>query len=182
MNDLSSQSHDNLDNRINLFLTGAAVELQDAYRGALSFFDFNYISSHQIGKQICLRGLDDPGYPPGDRVIYDYFFKLHNDNDLSIFTHAAIARFLGAAHTTMLKWLLATQTNRNAEQLLFYWYTLMEGSAVRTEREKFFREVVNLSNSVSHWRSQFILKLMSKVARRGDGTSQHFKPPEAGRP
>ncbi len=36
----------------------------------------------------------------------------------------------------MLKWVLAAQTNRNAEELLFYWHTPMEESAVRTEREK----------------------------------------------
>jgi hypothetical protein len=31
--------------------------------------------------------------------------------------------------------------------LLSYWYNLMEG-AVRTERERFFQEVVKLANSV----------------------------------
>jgi hypothetical protein len=67
---------------------------------------------------------------------------------------ATIARFLGAAHTTMLKWLLEIQNGRTADQLLTYWHTLMEGS---TEREKFFREVVNVANSVSHCCSQFNL-------------------------
>jgi len=49
----------------------------------------------------------------------------------------------------MLKWLQAAQTNRNAEELLIYWHTLMEDSE-RTQRGNFFREVVNLANSVSH--------------------------------
>jgi hypothetical protein len=53
----------------------------------------------------------------------------------------------------MLKWLLAAQIKRNAEELLIYWHTLMEDSAVRTERERFFRNVVDLARSVSHWRS-----------------------------
>jgi hypothetical protein len=125
---------------------------------------------------MCLRGPDDLGYPPGDHVVYDYFHKLHNKNDLSISAHAAIAHFLGAAHTTMLKWLREAQTTRNAEELLLYWHTLMEGSQVRTEREDFFLEVVKLANSVSHRCSQFTLKLKSKDARRVDATSQHFKP------
>jgi hypothetical protein len=51
-----------------------------------------------------------------------------------------------------------TLTNRNQAELLTYWHTLMEGSVVRTEREQFFQEVVNLANSVSHWRSQFTLE------------------------
>jgi uncharacterized protein YoxC len=53
----------------------------------------------------------------------------------------------------MLKWLLAAQIKPNAEELLSYWHTLMEDLAVRTEREKIFREVVDLAHSVSHWRS-----------------------------
>jgi hypothetical protein len=76
---------------------------------------------------------------------------------LSISAHAAIARFLGAAHTTMLKWLLEVQNGRTADELLIYWHTLMEDSTMSTERDKFFREVVNVANSVSHWRSQFTL-------------------------
>jgi len=73
---------------------------------------------------------------------------------LSISAHATIARFLGAAHGTMLKWLTEAKIGRTAKDLLIYWHTLMEDSSVRTNREKFFQEVVEVAKSVSHWRSQ----------------------------
>ena len=62
----------------------------------------------------------------------------------------------------MLKWLLEAQDGRTAEGLLVYWHNLMENSE-RIERNKFFEEVVNLANSVSHLRSQFNLE--AKVKR-----------------
>jgi len=72
---------------------------------------------------------------------------------LSISAHATIARFLGAAHSTMLKWLTEAKID-TAKDLLIYWHTLMEDSSMRTNREKFFQEVVEVAKSVSHWRSQ----------------------------
>jgi hypothetical protein len=62
---------------------------------------------------------------------------------------------------TMQKWLSAAQNDRTAEEVLIYWHNLMEGS-VRTERERFFREVVNLADAVSHRRLQFTLKLKTR--------------------
>jgi hypothetical protein len=119
---------------------------------------------------VCLRGPEDQGYPLGDCAVYDYFSHLHNDNDLSISAHAAIARFLGAAHKTMLKWLKEAQTTHLAEELPNYWHDLMEGPE-RTERERFFGEVVKVAREfVCFWHSQFTLKLKLKGTPPRDAT------------
>jgi hypothetical protein len=85
-----------------------------------------------------------------DKEVHGYFTSLHNENDSSISAHLAIACFLGAAYRTMLKWLLEAQNNRTPEQLLDHWHLMMERSPGRSDRDKFFLEVVSLANSVNH--------------------------------
>ena len=105
---------------------------------------------------ICLRAPGAPGYPPGDKAVYDYFAGLHHNNDLSVSAHAAIACFLGAAHTTMLNYLRNAQAGRTPMELLGYWHSVMEESEGRAD---FFEGVVNLAKSVNHFHLDFTLKL-----------------------
>ena len=71
---------------------------------------------------------------------------------MSLATHAAIARFLAAAHQTMLKWLKEMQKNNNSnvQWLREQWHEIMETSARREMRRKFFTEVLDTAKTVSH--------------------------------
>lgn len=78
-------------------------------------------------------------------VVYDYFDRLHDGNDMGLSAHIAIARFLGAAHKTMLKWLKNAEADRTPMELLGYWHSVMEESE---RRASFYEEVVELAKSV----------------------------------
>ena len=98
---------------------------------------------------ICLRESTDPGYPPGDKPVVNFFSALPTDNDTA---HVAIASFLAAAHQTMLETLQeAHNEERNGPQLLQYWHELMEPTGVRDRREAFFTKVVQRADSVSRF-------------------------------
>ena len=85
-------------------------------------------------------------------AVFTYFTALSKDNDLSLTAHAAIACFLGAAHTTMLEWLQRAQSERKLDgsQLHTYWQELMEPQGVRNGRDRFFEEVIERANSACH--------------------------------
>jgi len=101
---------------------------------------------------MCLRAPHATGYPPGDEVIYKYFSSLHSSNDSSLSAHVAIARLLGAAYETMLRWLRKAQVGRTPGELLDYWHSVMEGSS---QRANFFQEVVNVAKLVYHFHFHF---------------------------
>jgi hypothetical protein len=100
---------------------------------------------------ICLRGPKDPGFPPPDLEVVEYFKPLSKDNDLSLSAHAAIACFVAAAHETMLKVLQDVQKEKrwNRLELLSYWHNLMEPTGGRSGRDQFFAKVINRANDVS---------------------------------
>ncbi|KAF8347980.1 hypothetical protein F5887DRAFT_673723 [Amanita rubescens] len=108
----------------------------------------------EVGKQIftlpiCLRKSTDPGYPPGDKPVVDFFSALPKDNDPSGTAHIAIASFLAAAHQMMLETLQeAHNQGLNGPQLLQYWHELMEPTGVRDRREAFFTKVVEQAASL----------------------------------
>ena len=111
---------------------------------------------YQVGKHIftlliCLSKQGDPGYPPGDPKVVEYFNALSKTNDLSYSTHIAVASFLAAAHTTMLLWLKRAQDENNlhGQDLLNYWHGIMEPTEEREERNKFYEEVVCKANKAS---------------------------------
>ena len=101
---------------------------------------------------ICLHHPHSPGYPPSDEDVYEYFAKLTTDNGMSLTAHSAIARFLAAAHETMLKWLKEEQQRRgcDGETLRGWWYEIMELEGPRRRRREFFAEVLDEVNTVSH--------------------------------
>jgi hypothetical protein len=66
---------------------------------------------------------------------------------LSYTVHIAVASFIAAAHTTMLKWLKAAE-GQNVGDLHRYWYERME-SGDRSYRNAFFLEVTNLASAAS---------------------------------
>jgi hypothetical protein len=70
---------------------------------------------------------------------------------MSLTSHSAIARFLAAAHRTMLKWLKEEQqrSNFDGEALREWWHAIMEQSAGREKRREFFTEVLAEANAVS---------------------------------
>ena len=93
-------------------------------------------SRYQVGRHtftlpICLRNPNSPGYPLSDEEVHYYFEQITTNNDMSLTAHSAIARFLTAAHETMLKWLKEAQQkyNFNAEALHTWWYDIMERKA-----------------------------------------------------
>ena len=101
---------------------------------------------------ICLHHPHSPGYPPSDEDVHGYFAKLATDNFMNLNAHSAIACFLAAAHETMLKWLKEEQQrgNCNGETLREWWHATMEQKAVRRRRQKFFAEVLDEAETVSH--------------------------------
>jgi hypothetical protein len=100
---------------------------------------------HTFTLPICLRRPTDPGYPPSDEQVYEYF-NIPRDNDLSFSAHRAIASFIGAAHATMLKHLKRMQAEGLVGQrLLDRWHLMMEHQSERKERRKFFDEVIKLA-------------------------------------
>lgn len=85
-----------------------------------------------------------------DKEVYKYIHALTKINDMSLSAHVALACLLSALHTKMLEWLKKMHEEELAwDALLAYWHGLMEGGESR-ERERFFSEVVQLANSVSH--------------------------------
>lgn len=114
-------------------------------------------SRYQVGRHtftlpICLRHPNSPGYPLSDEEVHCYFGRITTNNDMSLTAHSAIARFLTAAHETMLKWLKEAQqkNNFNAEALHTWWYNVMERKVGQQERRKFFSEVLGKAKDVSH--------------------------------
>jgi hypothetical protein len=97
---------------------------------------------------ICLRDPTDPGYPPSDAEVYQYFSTIHKDNDLSHSVHVAVVCFLAACHMTMLAWLKDAMSS-GKEELLAYWHRVMEREP--KDRRKFFKQVVELAARVSHY-------------------------------
>jgi len=67
---------------------------------------------------------------------------------LSYTAHIAVASFIAAAHTTMLKRLKAAQ-EQNVGDLHRYWHEGME-SGDRSYRNAFFSEVTKLASAASH--------------------------------
>ena len=102
---------------------------------------------------ICLRLPRDPGYPPSDEEVVNYFGPLSKSDDRTTTAHIAIVCFIAAAHTTMLNWLQEEQEKqeKSAPQLLSYWHQLMESPEKRDRREQFFKEVVQRAHSASHF-------------------------------
>jgi len=74
---------------------------------------------------------------------------LSKENDLSHAAHIAVASFIAAAHTTMLKWLKRAQEG-GASDLHTIWHQLMEPAEERADRNSFFSDVVKLANTASH--------------------------------
>lgn len=118
---------------------------------------------HQIGETIftlpiCLRRPGGATYPPADEEVYKYFAEFSSsDNDLSLKAHTAIACFLGAAHTTMLKWLIAKKARLpNPADLRASWHKVMEKEVGREERQAFFQEVVQTARKVSYLGSSLL--------------------------
>jgi hypothetical protein len=107
----------------------------------------------QVGKHIftlpiCLRGVNDPGYPLSDKPVVEYFKDVPAQNDLSFTAHHRIACFIAAAHTIMLEWLQGAQPNRSGKQLLEVWHEAMEKNADEA-RPNFFSKVVELAKKAS---------------------------------
>ncbi|KAF8816611.1 hypothetical protein BYT27DRAFT_7220522 [Phlegmacium glaucopus] len=107
----------------------------------------------EVGKKIftlpiCLYKSTDPGYPPGDKPVVDFFSELLKNNDLSITAHLSIACFLAAAHQTMLETLQEAYDAKglNGSQLLQYWHQVMEPTGSCGCREVFFTKVVKQAN------------------------------------
>ena len=99
---------------------------------------------------ICVRSPEDLGYPRSDIEVYEYFRRWTDKDQLSLTAHAAVACFLGACQTTMLKWLKGWQAQGSDRQEQFEkWYAAMETKGGWNERAKFFSQVVQLANSVS---------------------------------
>jgi hypothetical protein len=85
-----------------------------------------------------------------DEEVYKYIHALTKINDMSCSAHVALACLLSALHKKMLEWLKRKHEDGLAwHALLAYWQGLMEGES-REHRERFFSEVVQLANSVSH--------------------------------
>jgi hypothetical protein len=89
--------------------------------------------------------------PSSDKDVYGYFELITKDNDMSLTAHSAIARFLTAAHGTMLKWLKEEQqrSNFDEERPREWWHPIMEQRARREERQKFFTEMLDNVKTVS---------------------------------
>ncbi|KIM80231.1 hypothetical protein PILCRDRAFT_9777 [Piloderma croceum F 1598] len=104
---------------------------------------------HIFTLPICLRYPHSPDYPLSDEDVHYYFAQIDTDNDMSFTAHSAIARFLTAAHETMLKWLKEAQQqcNLDGNGLHKWWYEIMEQRAGRVMRRKFFSEVLDKVNS-----------------------------------
>jgi hypothetical protein len=108
--------------------------------------------------------------------VHGYFTRLTTDNDITLTAHSAIARFLTAAHETMLKWLKEEQqrSNSDGKRLRDWWHTIMEQSAGREKRRMFFTEVLERAKNVSH---QFLMFQSSnryqqiKIEPESPGTS-----------
>jgi len=109
------------------------------------------VGTHIFTLPICLSKQGDPGYPPGDPKVVEYFDAMSKTNNLSYTTHLAVASFLAAAHTTMLIWLQRAQDENNLDgrHLLKYWHGIMEPTEGREGRNKFFEEVVDRANKAS---------------------------------
>ena len=84
--------------------------------------------------------------------MFDYFkclAKPVEDNDFSLYAHAAIVRFLIAAHVTMLHWLKNAPENcKDGTQLIKWWHAIMEPDFDRTDRGRFFTEVLEKAKNV----------------------------------
>ena len=107
---------------------------------------------------ICLRRPGGATYPPSDEEVYKYFAEFsNNDNDLSLKAHTAIACFLGAAHTIMLRWLNEKKARLlNQAELRASWHRLMEKEVGREERKSFFHEVVQTARKVRYLELSFL--------------------------
>lgn len=107
---------------------------------------------------ICLRRPGGATYPPSDEEVCKYFAEFsNNDNDLSLRAHTAIACFLGAAHTIMLKWLTEKKARLlNLADVHASWHKLMEKEVEREERKAFFQEVVQTARKVRNLGSAFL--------------------------
>jgi hypothetical protein len=83
---------------------------------------------------------------------------------MSLTAHSAIARFLAAAHETMLKWLKEEQQRNHfdGKALHEWWYSIMKQGTRRKMRRKFFAEVLDKANAVSH---QFLFRAQIIVSR-----------------
>ena len=111
--------------------------------------------SHQVGKlfftlPICLRGPQDPGHPPSDKAVFEYFEDLVHDNDMSTTAHSGIACFLAASHSTMLSSLRRYKKEQgcNGFALLNWWHDRMERREHRAFRDEFFAQVVAQAREV----------------------------------
>ena len=82
--------------------------------------------------------------------VYNYFSAVRKDNDLSYSAHVSVVCFLAACHTTMLAWLKASAVVGGPE-LLARWHLIMERDGEQKDRKEFFRQVVKLAASVSHY-------------------------------
>jgi hypothetical protein len=71
---------------------------------------------------------------------------------LSYTAHIAIARFLAAAHKTMLSWLKEKRQRDklDGKGLHEWWYNIMEERDGQNMRQEFFTEVLTKGATVSH--------------------------------
>ncbi len=71
---------------------------------------------------------------------------------MSLTAHSAIARFLAAAHKTMLSWLKGKRQrdNLDGKGLHEWWYNIMEQRDGQKMRQKFFTDVLAEAATVSH--------------------------------
>ena len=101
---------------------------------------------------VCLRSPTNPGWPPSDTDVCQYFQSLSRLNDCSITSLVDIVCFIAGAHKTMNNWLLALkqeQGSPDASLLLSRWHQIMESSEQSKTRVQFFKEVVAESKQVS---------------------------------
>ena len=127
--------------------------------GALSWC-LGQVGKHIFALPICLRHVEDPGYPLSDQPVLEYFNDVPGVNDLSFTAHHRIARFIAAAHTIMLEWLEEARGNCNGKQLLAMWHEAMEKNA-NDARSKFFLKVVELAKTASR------ISLLSRLHATG---------------
>ncbi|KIM86830.1 hypothetical protein PILCRDRAFT_4708 [Piloderma croceum F 1598] len=144
---LRVDDHDIRCDKLEVYAKAISV-LQSSGMGKLRML--TEVGRHIFTLPICLRHPRSPGYPPSDTDVYYYFMDINTDNDMNLTAHSAIARFLTAAHETMLKWLKDAQQQHNldATRLHTWWYEMMEQRAGQIMRQNFFSEVLRKAKTI----------------------------------
>ena len=111
---------------------------------------------------ICLRGPNDPGYPPPDTAVTSFFQGVPKNTNLTVTAHVAIACFLGALHETMHASLVRIQKENscNGHDLRKIWYERMEKNRRGSFRQDFFAEVIRKAEQAIHCFVMYFILLM----------------------